>query len=104
MNSLLLQRKMKASLERLATMKRSSMSIVGCTSNSGAFFSIFPLFNHVDNITSRRRVALDLSHPLLSALQLECNRKTCPEMKADEWLYLCVAHGNGVEVRCLLLG
>lgn len=42
-----------------------------------------------------RRVALDLSHPLISALQLECNRNTCPEMKADEWLYLCVAHGTG---------
>ena len=27
-------------------------------------------------------------------LQLECNRQTCPEMKAGEWLYLCVAHGN----------
>ncbi|KAF8309886.1 Mob1/phocein, partial [Clavulina sp. PMI_390] len=47
-----------------------------------------------------RRVAQDLSYPLLSALQLECNRMTCPEMKADEWLYLCVAHGNGVEQQC----
>lgn len=43
----------------------------------------------------RRRIAQDLSHPLLSTLQLECNRGTCPEMKAGEWLYLCVAHGTG---------
>ncbi|KAF9519664.1 hypothetical protein BS47DRAFT_1336752 [Hydnum rufescens UP504] len=42
-----------------------------------------------------RRVAQDLAYPLLSTLQLECNRTTCPEMKADEWLYLCVAHGGG---------
>lgn len=27
-------------------------------------------------------------------LQQECTRITCPEMKAGEWLYLCVAHGN----------
>jgi hypothetical protein len=27
-------------------------------------------------------------------LQQECKRTTCPEMKAGEWLYLCVAHGN----------
>lgn len=27
-------------------------------------------------------------------LQQECTRASCPEMKAGEWLYLCVAHGN----------
>lgn len=27
-------------------------------------------------------------------LQQECGRSTCPEMKAGEWLYLCVAHGT----------
>ena len=27
-------------------------------------------------------------------LQQECGRTTCPEMKAGEWLYLCVAHGT----------
>lgn len=34
-------------------------------------------------------------------LQQECTRQTCPEMKAGEWLYLCVAHGNegAMEVR-----
>ncbi|PIL27620.1 hypothetical protein GSI_10772 [Ganoderma sinense ZZ0214-1] len=41
-----------------------------------------------------RRLAQDLSHPLITMLQLECTRSTCPEMKAGEWLYLCVAHGN----------
>ncbi|KAI0360559.1 Mob1/phocein [Trametes cingulata] len=41
-----------------------------------------------------RRVAQDLSHPLITMLQQECTRGTCPEMKAGEWLYLCVAHGN----------
>ncbi|EIN09080.1 Mob1/phocein [Punctularia strigosozonata HHB-11173 SS5] len=41
-----------------------------------------------------RRLAQDLSHPLITVLQQECTRATCPEMKAGEWLYLCVAHGN----------
>ena len=41
-----------------------------------------------------RRLAQDLSHPLITTLQEECTRRTCPEMKAGEWLYLCVAHGN----------
>ena len=48
-----------------------------------------------------RRLAQDLSHPLITTLQGECTRETCPEMKAGEWLYLCVAHGNegAMEVR-----
>jgi hypothetical protein len=41
-----------------------------------------------------RRLAQDLTYPLITNLQLECNRDSCPEMKAGEWLYLCVAHGN----------
>ncbi|KAF7321949.1 hypothetical protein MKEN_00717400 [Mycena kentingensis (nom. inval.)] len=41
-----------------------------------------------------RRLAQDLSHPLITMLQQVCTRSTCPEMKAGEWLYLCVAHGN----------
>jgi hypothetical protein len=41
-----------------------------------------------------RRLAQDLSHPLITMLQQECTRATCPEMKAGEWMYLCVAHGN----------
>ena len=41
-----------------------------------------------------RRLAQDLSYPLITTLQQECTRASCPEMKAGEWLYLCVAHGN----------
>lgn len=41
-----------------------------------------------------RRLAQDLSHPLITALQQECTRHSCPQMQAGEWLYLCVAHGN----------
>jgi hypothetical protein len=41
-----------------------------------------------------RRLAQDLSHPLITMLQQECTRASCPEMKAGEWMYLCVAHGN----------
>ncbi|KAJ1300683.1 hypothetical protein OPQ81_002330 [Rhizoctonia solani] len=49
-----------------------------------------------------RRLAQDLTCPLITNLQLECNRNTCPEMKAGEWLYLCVAHGNatGGHIQC----
>ncbi|KAG9098015.1 hypothetical protein FRC06_006920 [Ceratobasidium sp. 370] len=49
-----------------------------------------------------RRLAQDLVCPLITNLQLECTRDTCPEMKAGEWLYLCVAHGNNVggHVQC----
>lgn len=42
-----------------------------------------------------RRLAQDLTYPLITLLQAECTRQSCPEMKAGEWLYLCVAHGNG---------
>jgi hypothetical protein len=45
-----------------------------------------------------RRLAQDLNHPLITTLQQECTRETCPEMKAGEWLFLCVAHGNGPNV------
>ncbi|KAF9226287.1 Mob1/phocein [Gyrodon lividus] len=41
-----------------------------------------------------RRLAQDLSHPLITMLQQECTRNSCSQMKAGEWLYLCVAHGN----------
>jgi hypothetical protein len=48
----------------------------------------------VAHFVSQRRLAQDLSHPLITMLQQECTRATCPEMKAGEWMYLCVAHGN----------
>lgn len=43
-----------------------------------------------------RRIPLDLV-PLVNALLGVCTRQSCPEMKAGEWQYLCVAHvgGNG---------
>ena len=68
------------------------MKLAGFTSNSGM----------TDGVESEiqltykfyRRLAQDLSHPLITMLQQECTRASCPEMKAGEWLYLCVAHGN----------
>ena len=41
-----------------------------------------------------RRLAQDVSYPLITTLQQECTRASCPETKAGELLYLCVAHGN----------
>ncbi|OBZ86559.1 MOB-like protein phocein [Choanephora cucurbitarum] len=38
-----------------------------------------------------RQVCLELSL-LIVALEPECTRQNCPEMKADGWLYLCAAH------------
>ena len=40
------------------------------------------------------RLAQDPSYPLTTTLQQECTRASCPETKAGEWLYLCVARGN----------
>ncbi|EMD31873.1 hypothetical protein CERSUDRAFT_119153 [Gelatoporia subvermispora B] len=48
-----------------------------------------------------RRLAQDLSYPLITMLQQECSRATCPDMKAGEWQYLCVAHGtDGAMEQC----
>jgi hypothetical protein len=57
--------------------------------------------NDADKKARLSRLAQDLTHPLITMLQQECTRQTCPEMKAGEWLYLCVAHGNSgaMEVR-----
>ncbi|KAI8066246.1 Mob1/phocein [Gilbertella persicaria] len=38
-----------------------------------------------------RQVCLELSL-LVVALESECTKQNCPEMKADGWLYLCAAH------------
>ena len=77
--------------------------ILVCTKNQSLFHSIHlgkcsVLFCSVLVLS---RLAQDLTHPLITMLQQECNRNTCPEMKAGEWLYLCVAHGNdgAMEVR-----
>ncbi|EJU02745.1 Mob1/phocein, partial [Dacryopinax primogenitus] len=42
-----------------------------------------------------RRLVEDMNDPLITQLQLECTRLTCPEMKANEWQYVCTAHGAG---------
>ena len=67
---------------------------VGYTSNSGKAPSPIRKLLFSFNFVRCRRLAQDLSHPLITTLQQECSRATCPEMKAGEWLYLCVAHGN----------
>ena len=36
-------------------------------------------------------------------LQQECTPATCPEMKAGEWVYLCVAHGNDIALEASLV-
>ncbi|KAI9144238.1 MOB kinase activator-like 4-like protein [Paraphysoderma sedebokerense] len=38
-----------------------------------------------------RQICLELNY-LVSALQDECTNTSCPEMKANEWQYLCAAH------------
>jgi hypothetical protein len=46
-----------------------------------------------------RRLPIDLT-PLVSQLLSHCTKESCPEMKADQWQYLCVAHGSGVSEEC----
>jgi hypothetical protein len=50
-------------------------------------------------LTRYRRIPIDLT-PLITQLLTVCSRATCPQMKADEWLYLCVAHGGGGTEEC----
>ncbi|CAG8518075.1 3569_t:CDS:2 [Acaulospora morrowiae] len=38
-----------------------------------------------------RQLCLELNY-LVVQLESECNRQSCPDMKADEWMYLCAAH------------
>ncbi|CAG8566378.1 11301_t:CDS:2 [Funneliformis mosseae] len=38
-----------------------------------------------------RQLCLELNY-LVVQLEAECTRQSCPEMKADEWQYLCAAH------------
>ena len=70
------------------------MRPVGFTNNFGEIYYLLPLQRRKSECIPRRRLAQDLSHPLITMLQQECTRASCPEMKAGEWLYLCVAHGN----------
>ncbi|KAI8885319.1 Mob1/phocein [Backusella circina FSU 941] len=47
--------------------------------------------NEVWQYEHLRQVCLELSL-LVVALESECTKENCPEMKADGWLYLCAAH------------
>ncbi|KAJ3341713.1 hypothetical protein HDU93_004347 [Gonapodya sp. JEL0774] len=38
-----------------------------------------------------RQICMELNS-LVTLLEQECTYETCPEMKADEWQYLCAAH------------
>ncbi|KAI8060742.1 hypothetical protein BC940DRAFT_311465 [Gongronella butleri] len=40
-----------------------------------------------------RQVCIELNQ-LVVALETECTKENCPEMKADGWLYLCAAHSS----------
>ncbi|CAO3610379.1 unnamed protein product [Mucor hiemalis] len=59
---------------------------------------VYAIVNLPDNVDKEvwqyehlRQVCLELSL-LVVALEFECTRENCPEMKADGWLYLCAAH------------
>jgi hypothetical protein len=56
--------------------------------------------NLIVNIKSQ--VCLELSL-LVVALESECTRENCPEMKADGWLYLCAAHPSTQSVSISLV-
>ncbi|KAI8050398.1 Mob1/phocein [Syncephalis plumigaleata] len=38
-----------------------------------------------------RMLCMDINY-LVIQLESECTKESCPEMKADEWLFLCAAH------------
>ncbi|KAI9598464.1 Mob1/phocein [Syncephalis fuscata] len=38
-----------------------------------------------------RMLCMDINY-LVIQLEIECTKESCPEMKADEWLFLCAAH------------
>ncbi|ORX38815.1 Mob1/phocein [Kockovaella imperatae] len=48
-----------------------------------------------------RRIPIDLT-PLITSLLSICTRETCPEMKANEWQYLCIAHDGKTEECCAI--
>lgn len=54
--------------------------------------------NEVWQYEHLRQVCLELSL-LVVALETECTKQNCPEMKADGWLYLCAAHPSTQSVR-----
>jgi len=46
-----------------------------------------------------RRLPVDLT-VLVTSLLGTCTAETCPKMKAEEWQYLCTAHGNEGAEEC----
>ena len=70
-------------------------SLAGSTNSCGMWFSYdYREVVMIICFSLCSRLAQDLTHPLIVSLQQECTRTSCPEMKAGEWMYLCVAHGN----------
>jgi cytolysin (calcineurin-like family phosphatase) len=58
------------------------------------------MFTRIDlSGTDDRRIPVDLT-VLVTSLLGACNAETCPQMKADEWQYLCTAHGNEGAEEC----
>lgn len=70
----------------------SKLTSSGSTSTFG---SRYPRSTQLTN----RRIPIDAT-PLITQLLQICSRESCPEMKADEWQYLCVAHGGEGTDRC----
>ena len=66
---------------------------LGCMSSWGQCPVFYVFWNYGWKPIFSRRLVQDLSYPLITTLQQECTRASCPEMKVGEWLHLCVAHG-----------
>ncbi|KAI5795445.1 Mob1/phocein, partial [Peziza echinospora] len=41
-----------------------------------------------------RRLTRDLNHLVVALLHDDCTSKTCPQMRASEWQYLCAVHAE----------
>lgn len=70
----------------------------GSTSISG-IFALALVSSWRDNGLTYRRIPIDLT-PLVVLLLQSCTGESCPKMKADEWQYLCVAHGREGAEEC----
>lgn len=53
-----------------------------------------PMERMLISATHFRRLPIDLT-PLTASLLRECSAQSCPEMKAGEWQYICVANHQG---------
>ena len=51
--------------------------------------TVFYIFDYMDKLFLGALHRTFCSHE-----SRECTRASCPEMKAGEWFYFCVAHGN----------